>query len=225
MSLLPPLAGNRPLLGLMPDAIDGRRVLLMRGDASDTMSGARDVDVEDALQNTQRTFQYVLKDRATIAEFWEFYKARKARAEAFFYPTWRWECALYSYEMPNFGSYYAHITHSRFASALARSNSLRWFIIQRGLAWHVHAMDEVIEDIAPGIDRIHLFNFGEPSQSTPDVPNIGYVPGMRIDYSYKVHWLRYGRFDSDRCELVFAGEDLAFATVTLIETPGEEPLP
>lgn len=216
---------SRPVFPIMPHAVDGREVQLVRGDASDVFSGATDVDTDEAIQNVQRSFQFLCTDRAEIAALRAFYRARKGRQQSFFYPTWRWEFSLCGYEEPNFGSFYLYLTHSRLLSAFTRNPKLGWFVISRGLGYNTHLVTstaEIVENFAPGIDRVHMGELGESTASHAPLPPFfaGVAPPNE---TYRVHWMRYGRFDTDKLEFEYEGEDMATATLTLVETSDESP--
>ncbi len=222
MLALPDVLGGRPVLTMMPHAVDGREVQLVRGDASDVFSGATAIETDEAVQNVQRSFQFMCTNRQEIADLRAFFRARKGRFESFFYPTWRWEFGLQGYELPNFGNFNMYLTHSRLHSVFVRTPSVGWFVISRGggyVSHNVTSEAQIIEDVAPGTDRVH---------SNADQGHLAPIPPFFAsitppDETYRVYWMRYGRFDTDKIEFEYQGEDFGVATVTLVETSDEIP--
>jgi hypothetical protein len=223
MLILPPTmgSGDRPVLRMMPHAVDGRETQLIRGDASDVFGGATEIDTDEAVQTVQRSYQFLCSNRSEISELREFFKARKGRYQSFFFPTWRWEFGLCGYEEPNAGSFFMWLTHTRLASTMARNPTLGWFVVSRGTGCKAHLVTdpaEIVENIVPGVDRVHFSDKGSVGIAPPQFFAI-----TKPNETYRVYWMMYGRFDSDKITFEYEGDDMATVTVPITETPDEVP--
>jgi hypothetical protein len=225
----PTLLLAKPVLSVMPAAVDGRDTAQIRGDWSDVFSGAGTIDIAPgAERNKQRSYEFFCKDRAAIWALQQFFDGVKGRYGTFWIPTWRWDFGLCGLSMPA-GIDYFYLTHSRIADLYA-TNPKRfcWLYVQYGDRWRLSriasTLDEedvqiptIEENYVAGVDKVTL---NPVDWSSPTPPEFGLGP---VNGSYTVQWLRYVRLVSDALEWEEEGENMMKTTITVVEVPKEIP--
>lgn len=224
---------SKPFLSLEPDMVESQAAeRVTRGARSQgSLSGAANTEVDPAPQILRRTFAYHCTSRAEIAALRAFFRARKARREAFWFIDWQLDVMIDPYWEFNFLGFHLW-TAPRQASdgVTSYGTSLyplgafyRYLLFTRGLGWAIWKIVEVLPDTpaGSGLERLGFNLIDQSDFHGGPAWNAG-AP-YTLDRGFRPLWLRYGRFDTDTLALEVHSSDEAIAQLPIVDLPLETP--
>jgi hypothetical protein len=228
---------SKPFLSLEPDAVDSQAAQhVVRGARSSVMSGAATTETDPAPPVLRRTYSYHCTSRAEIGALRDFYRARSARREAFWFIDWQADLTIDPYFAS--GEFWlwtkppaltdpAEAIRTYAQSLWPLGRFYRTLAMTHGLAWVIWNVGAVEQDnpVGSGLERIRLDLIDRSVLPAPQIPIADPTsdPPYTLDRGYRPLWLRYGRFDTDTLSMEFHSSDEAIAELTILDLPVETP--